>query len=88
MDEEIYNRGEAILRWCQDICPKIDSQICPIDLLISWKDGKAICAMISYYRPELLDYNTAINLKPLDRIELALRVIERVSNQFFLYSFI
>lgn len=58
---------------------QVDTTVPVVDFLLSWRDGKALCAVIAYHRPDLVDYASALALQPEKRIELALGASASVS---------
>lgn len=70
--ENLFCRSEAVLRWLEDTVYQVDTTVPVVDFLLSWRDGKALCAVVSYHRPDLLDYASSLLLEPAQRIELAL----------------
>ena len=76
---EIYVRGEALLRWCEDVIPQVDPQLKIEDFLLSWKDGRAMCAMLSFYHPNWIDYSRLKSADFVTRIDKCNKCLEQVA---------
>merc|ERR1719273_1251933 len=53
------------------------------DFTTSWKDGIAFSALISAYRPDLIDYDSLPN-KHLDRLEISFTAAEKAGVKMIL----
>jgi len=58
---------EALLAWCQK-CTQSYEGVNVHNFQMSWRDGLAFCALVSYHYPKLLDYNVCITKTPGERL--------------------
>lgn len=77
--DSLFCRTEAVLKWLADVVYQVDVQVPIDDFLLSWKDGKGLCAVVHYHRPDLIDYSAGLLLQPEQRIDLAINATATVS---------
>jgi len=65
-------RKKALLLWAKKLAKQFGLDV--KNLTKSWKDGRAFCAIISAFRPDLIDMNEVEKMTPRERLELAFRV--------------
>lgn len=67
---------EALLTWLREqLCNHEDITIS--DIASVFRDGKALCAIIHHYRPDLLDYGAIRNNEPAMCNQLAMDILEK-----------
>nr|ODO02601.1 actin cross-linking [Cryptococcus depauperatus CBS 7855] len=67
---------DGLLLWCQRKTSSYNPDVDIQNFKSSFADGLAICALIHYHRPELLDYNSLNRLDKRSNTELAFKVAE------------
>ena len=65
-------RKKALLMWAKKLAKEFNVDV--KNLNKSWKDGRAFCAIISAFRPDLIDMEEVEKMTPRERLELAFRV--------------
>jgi len=58
---------DALLAWCQK-CTELYEGVHITNFQLSWKDGLAFCALVSYHYPKLLDYKVCLTKTPGERL--------------------
>lgn len=56
---DLFNKSDSfslLFKWCQRICSRYNYPL--LNFTTSFSDGKALCYLIHYYHPELLDLDT------------------------------
>ncbi|KAH3661282.1 hypothetical protein OGAPHI_006689 [Ogataea philodendri] len=71
-----FTKKDLLLRWCQKVTQNYKLKL--TNFGSGWRDGRAFCAILNYYRPELLDYEKTSTLQDLERLELAMGVAENL----------
>lgn len=74
--------NDILLSWLKDQL-KEEPEIAISDIGSIFKDGKALCAIIHHYRPDLLDYHSIKNDDPTKNNQLALDVLEKEMGMIF-----
>ena len=65
-------RIQQTLKWCRFHTGGYEG-VDIKNLSTSWKDGKALCALVHHFQPSLLDYDECLKLTDEERVELALK---------------
>ncbi|RZC38329.1 protein-methionine sulfoxide oxidase Mical, partial [Asbolus verrucosus] len=68
--------NEVLLNWISEQVRQHDD-IVVTDLASVFRDGKVLCAVLNYYRPDLLDYNAVKEEEPARMNQLAIDILER-----------
>lgn len=73
--------NDVLISWLKDQL-KEESDINITDIVSVFKQGKALCAIIHHYRPDLLDYNAVKDDDPVKNNQLAIDVLEKELGKF------
>ncbi|KAG7818529.1 hypothetical protein KL909_004919 [Ogataea angusta] len=76
-ETDTFSKKELLLRWCKKVTDSY-ADIKMTNFTSSWSSGHAFCALLNYFKPDLLDYQKAAKMTNLDRLELAMAVAESV----------
>lgn len=72
-DHQHSSLERALIHWCQRSL-KNYSDLEIRNFTSSWSDGKAFLALLHRFRPNLFDYNQALLMSPIKRLELSFRL--------------
>jgi spectrin beta len=64
---------KSLLLWCQSAIQKYPN-VSVSDFTLSWKDGRAFCALVHKHRPDLIDYEAMARASPIERLSTAFTV--------------
>lgn len=65
-----------LLRWVEEqIKDHEDLEV--NDIASVFKDGRILCAILSHYRPDLLDYNALVKDEPAKNNQTAIDIFEK-----------
>ncbi|ODV85102.1 hypothetical protein CANARDRAFT_28811 [[Candida] arabinofermentans NRRL YB-2248] len=70
---DLISKKELLLRWCQKVTSGYNG-VKLKNFTTSWSDGLALCAIMSYFQPELLKYDELDPTNTEANIELALNL--------------
>jgi len=78
ISEEELTAKEALLLWCKKKTKGYEGVDPPglKNFHTSWRDGKALCALIHRHRPDLLDYSKCKDKTDAENVEWAFQVAE------------
>ena len=48
------------------------------NLTTSWADGKALCALIHHFRPDVINYEECLKMEPLQRLTCAIEASRKL----------
>ncbi|CAC5395899.1 MICAL [Mytilus coruscus] len=72
-----YIDSYSLLRWCQRVLNNGSYRnVHVIDLTASWRSGLALCALIHYFKPDLIDFQSLLSNEPVQNNQLAFTVAE------------
>jgi hypothetical protein len=74
----IFCRPEAMLRWLEDVVNQVDPKLEVDDFIFSFRNGIAMCAFLSFYRPDLVDYAKCKDMEEDDRILFILSILQQL----------
>lgn len=56
-----FVKSEKLQQWCEKVLRDSGSNVHITNMSSSWKDGRALCSIINYYRPDILNLNELID---------------------------
>lgn len=68
---------EALLQWCKTNTTGYPG-VAVLNFHSSWRDGLALCALIHKFHPENLQFESISKDDPLDALEIAFSVAEKL----------
>ncbi|XP_071134394.1 F-actin-monooxygenase MICAL3-like isoform X3 [Mytilus edulis] len=72
-----YIDSYSLLRWSQRVLNNSSYRnVHIIDLTASWRSGLALCALIHYFKPDLIDFQSLLSNEPIQNNQLAFSVAE------------
>lgn len=70
------SKTEGLLQWCKS-CTDGYEGVSVKNFSTSWKDGKAFCALVHHFRPDLIDFELCKNQTAEQNLEMAFAAAEK-----------
>lgn len=75
--------NEVLLRWVEEqIKEHEDLEVS--DVASVFRDGRILCAILSHYRPDLLDYGALVKEEPAKNNQTAIDLLEKEIGELLL----